>query len=174
MLTTLGRLFAILSAYTVNSTAKINQNGRVEKSSNDDTLKPWLHIHTHVYTDMYTYTHIQTASQQAQGECHTVAWRLASISANCQHIAGMQNSWAGAKRTGARTRWSYPSKKDTKNMAPFPMSQEAQHSIGKEHGNAEDIILFFFFSRSQDVHLSFFMPVQTHFLIRSNYVVVRV
>lgn len=57
----------------------------------------------------------------------------------------MQNSWAGAKRSGAKTRWSYPSKKDTQNMAPFPMSQEAQHSIGKEHSNTKDIILFCFF-----------------------------
>lgn len=114
------------------------------------------HSHTCTGTCIHRHVHIHTAaSQQAQGECHTAAWRLANISANCQHIVGMQNSWAGAKRSGARTRWSNPSKKDTQNMAPFPMSQEAQHSIGK------DIILF---SRSQDVHWSHFIPVQKHFL----------
>lgn len=97
------------------------------------------------HTCTVTHTHIcahSTAHQQARGECHTVAWRRANILANCQHIVGMQNSWAGAKHSGAKTRWSYPSKKDTQNMAPFPMSQET-HRIPLAESDETPTILYF-------------------------------
>lgn len=58
-------------------------------------------------------------------------------------------------------------------MAPFPMSQEPQHSIGKVHRNTKDIMLFFFFKEPRCSLIILHVTAET-FLIRGNYIVVRV
>lgn len=119
------------------------------------------HKHVHSHTD-------STATPLAWRECHTVAWCHANISANCQHMVRMQNSWAGAKHSGARTRWSYPSKERKKKKRNPKRGSFPNKPTGTEFHQQRDIPWIMYFPTEPRCSLMTLELWSEAFLMRTN------